>query len=617
MSAPFEVTFAALEAVAELKMVRVRDDIKQQILDRSDIVEVIGEHLQLRSAGARFKALCPFHKEKTPSFIVSPDRQAFHCFGCNVGGDVIKFIQLHESLEFVDALEYLARRIGVRLEWTGGERRSSALWEEQLLQEALEFFHRSLKKAEDPRLRSFLEQRGLGADAVGLFQIGYADPSWDSLIQHFRRKKVEPDRLVKVGLVAQSRPGQYRDWFRDRLMFPILTVSGQVVGFGARALGDDPPKYLNSPETGKFSKGRLLYGLNLAKKAMVEKKVALLAEGYMDVVALHRHGFSNSVASLGTALTVDQARLLKRYVRQCCLVYDGDEAGRKAALRAVDILRDVDFPCRVVQLPEGTDPDDLLSNKGPQALQVLLDEALEAFDFRMEVVCKQEDIGTLAGRRAVARSLGEWILAVPSEIARAEYWGRLADRLKIPVDLLRQEAGRARVKARRTQVGEESSAASPGMEAAPPSQEQMAKQGLVALMLDSSEYVKPIKEFWHSQGGSDPQGDPYDTLIIRAIALFDQKGQVEAQELLQQLDGEGHGHLLSQILLGDPVPENREKALQEYCRQIRYHRLQRQIAAQMERLPQGENGDDPEGLSKWIEQEFELERKRYDLEENA
>jgi len=599
-------------------MARIRDDIKQQILDRSDIAEVIGEHIQLRPAGSRFKALCPFHKEKTPSFIVSPDKQIFHCFGCQTGGDVIKFIQLHENLDFVGALEYLARRVGVRLEWTGEEQPQGAPWEERLLHDAMSYYQQQLKKTEHPDVRSFLKKRGLDANLVARFQIGYADPQWDSLVRYFQRKKVEPEQLVRAGLAAEGTPGQFRDWFRHRLLFPILTLSGQVVGFGGRALGDDPPKYINSPETRKFRKGRLLYGLNLAKKALQEQKTALLAEGYMDVVALHRHGFTHTVASLGTALTEDQARLLKRYVERCFLVYDGDEAGRKAALRAIDVLRDVDLPCRVVSLPDGTDPDDLLSQQGREALDRLVAKAPDAFDFRMEWICRQYDTETLEGRRAVAHSMGGWLLAMPSELARAEYWGRLSERLKTPVHLLQQEVGRTRLRGRRTQLGDEESEKPPALELGPPSRDQLAKQGLVALMLDSSEYVEPVKEFWLSHRRGEADSDPYDKIIDQALTLFEQQGKIEEGELLRRLEAEGCAHLLSRVLLGDPVPENRDKALQEYCRQIRYHRVQRQIALQLQRLGQvGDPRVQDERLAKWIEKEYELERERYRLGENV
>lgn len=594
-------------------MAKVRDDIKQQILDRNDIVEVIGEHLHLHPAGGRFKALCPFHQEKTPSFIVHPDRQLFHCFGCQTGGDVIKFIQLHENLDFVGALEYLARRVGVRLEWTG-EEKSRDFDDHRCLHEAMEYFQQCLFKAENPRLSALLKKRGLTRDLINLFQIGYADPQWDSLISYFKRKKVPLEILAQSGLITSGNASQHRDWFRDRLIFPILTASGQVVGFGGRALGDEMPKYLNSPETGKFHKGKLLYALNLAKKAMKEKKFAILAEGYMDVVALHRHGFTQSVGSLGTALTEDQVRLLKRYVQQCYLVYDGDEAGRKAALRAVDVFRDVDLPCRVVLLPDGTDPDDFLSQEGAARLDALLQQGMEAFDYRLETACREHDVETLEGRRAVARLIGQWIMAVPSEIARSEYWGSLAERIKTPIEALRSDVERIRTKSRSTKL----ETAPEGISMAAlnrPSPVQLAKQGLVALMLEDAQYLKPVKEFWSSLQRDRTANDPYDSLIERVIEVMEKQGLEEAKDIRQLLDGEGHGPLLTQILLGDPVPQNRDKALKDYARQIQQHLIQQRIDSELQNLAQleKEKAENPDDLSGRTRPVYQLEQQRYGL----
>ena len=602
-------------------MAKIRDEVKQRILDRNDIVEVIGEHVSLKQAGARFKALCPFHKEKTASFMVNPERQIFHCFGCGVGGDVIKFIQLHENLDFPGALEYLARRAGIRLEWTGGERSPSA-WDQQLQQDAMEFYCQGLGKETGPRLRSLLKRRGLEEDTLKRFQIGYADPQWESLLEYFGRKGVEPEKLVRCGLAAPGRSAsQYRDWFRDRLLFPIFTVSGQVVGFGGRALDDTPPKYLNSPETEKFQKGRLLYALNLAKKAIGKTRTALLAEGYMDVVALHRHGFTHSVGGLGTALTIDQARLLKRYAERCVLVYDGDEAGRKAALRATDIFRDVDLPCRVVQLPEGVDPDDLLSQEGAAGLQRLVDGAPEAFEYRLAVVCGQCDLNALEGRRKAARELGRWILEVPSEMARAEYWQRLSDRLGAPVHTLQREVrGRTPGRVRRTRLEGDPEASGPEARPVEPlTQAQLAKLGLAALLLDSAEFAEPIRAFWTGLDRSDSAGDLLDPLVDRLVALHHRKkpGKAGPEALRRQLEEDGFGEPLARIFAGDPLPENRQKAFEQYCQQIRYHQLQQKIARQLEHLKENDQKNNPEFQSDWMKQEFRLEQERYSLDGSA
>lgn len=600
-------------------MARIRDDVRQQIIDRSDIVEVIADHVHLIKSGSRFKALCPFHKEKTPSFTVDPDKQMFYCFGCQTGGDVLKFIQLQENLDFVGALEFLGRRCGVRLEWTGKNAPERTQWDHGLLQEALDYYQEQLKKNQSEKITAVLKKRGLSRELVEIFQIGYADPSWDSLLDYFRKRGVEPERLKKVGLVAEKN-GRYRDWFRDRLLFPILTAGGQVVGFGGRAFEDVQPKYLNSPESGRFQKGRLLYALNLARKAMGEKKYGLLAEGYMDVVTLHSFGFTHSVGSLGTALTLEQARVLKRYIKMCYLVYDGDSAGRKAAARAVDIMRDADLPCRIICLPDGDDPDDFLHREGPESFQQLIDQAVDGFDYRLASACQQHGADNLEGRRAVAAEIGQWILAVPSEIAKTEYWGRLSECLKTPVHALMKEVRRMKVRPAQSALSGE--AAEPaGADSAPlpkPGREQLAKYGLAALLLEESRWVPQVRKFWKELDQEEEEDrDESGQLIERILALYEQNPEQEPEQIRGQLEDDGLGQLVTRILMGDPVPENREKAFQEYCRVIRYHQLQQRIARQTAALQSAGEQSETDGLFQHISKRNQLEKERYGLGERG
>lgn len=598
-------------------MAKIRDDNKQAILERTDIVDLIGEYLRLQQAGSRFKALCPFHKEKTPSFVVSPERQMFHCFGCGAGGDAIKFVQMQENLDFVGALEFLGRRVGIHVEWSGEDKVSGTAVEARLLQEALEFFHQRLKKGDNPRVQELLKRRGLTQEAVNLFQIGYADPQWNSLIEHFQRKKVPPQQLTDAGLATSGSGGKGNvvDWFRDRLIFPIFSVSGQVVGFGGRSLGDEHPKYLNSPEKGKFKKGRLLYALNLARKAMMEKKAALLAEGYMDVVALHRHGFTHGVGSLGTALTLEQVQLLKRYVERCYLVYDGDSAGKKAALRAIDLFRDADLPCRVVTLPEGTDPDDFLSQRGAREFQLLLDQAPEAFDYRLEAVTKQHDLKSVEGRQAAARNMGAWIVASPSAVARSGYWAKLADCLNLPQQVLIEEMESVRRTRRKTRIQEkeEEDAAPKGL--SKPSQAQLAKQGLLALVFEAPEFAPPAVEFWNGlKRDLQDEDDPVDPLLDRLAAWCAERQAFRPEPFREKMEKEGFSEVLARVLVGEPVPANRKKAFDEYCQTIRYHLVQQRIARQLKQLrEQEEGGADSKFSREWTRQAYQLEQERYGL----
>jgi len=593
-------------------MAKIRDDIKQQILDRSDIVDVIGEHLHLKPAGSRFRALCPFHKDSDPSFYVNPERQMFHCFGCGTGGDVIKFIQLQENLDFVGALEYLGRRIGVRVEWTGGDRAESA-WDHRILEEAVDFFYQNLKRRPSADLKEVLERRGLDDETITRFQIGFATLSWDDLIEHFQRKGIEPEKLERVGLAAPNKQGGYRNWFRNRLMFPILTASGQVVGFGGRALDDSPAKYLNSPESSRFKKGRLLYALDQAKKALREQKTVLLAEGYMDVVALHRFGFTNSVGNLGTALTTEQVRLLKRYVSSCYVVYDGDAAGRKAALRSLEMFRNEDLPCRVVELPEGQDPDDYLSAHGREAMEQLIDRAREGFDFLADQMCQGKTLDQLEDRRQVVRQLGAWIGEVPSKMARAEYWSRLSNILDTPVEILQQEAGLNRKKKRRTShEGAPEQGSDPVPVQSPPDQEQLAKETLTGLLLEKPEMGQSIKEGLETLP-ADEAPDAWDRALSQALEIRLKEPSMGSEQLAHQLMEQGFEQQISRVMTGDPVPKDSKKAVQQCLGVLRNQRLQRQIARQLKSLENGEASDDPGFSAEWTARAYELEKERYNL----
>lgn len=592
-------------------MARISERVKQEILDRADIAEIVGEHVQLQRRGNRMIALCPFHKEKTPSFHVNSERNLFHCFGCKASGDVIKFIQMHENLDFVAALEYLARRVGVQIEWEGGEQQER-FWDEKIISEALEFYRNSLNRCEDPRIHKLLEKRGLTRELIQLFQIGYADPAWDSLIKHFERKKVEPERLEKMGLARKNKTGKYNDWFRDRLLFPIFSISGQVVGFGGRALGDDNPKYLNSPESGKFNKGRLLYSVHLARKHFGESRTALLAEGYMDVIALYNHGFKNAVGCLGTALTVEQARLLKRYVGKVYIVYDGDEAGKKAALRATEIMRDADLPCRVVQLPSGTDPDDYLSLKGAGEFQALVDQALEGFDYRMETVCSESDLSKVEDRRKVVASLGPWIEQIRSEMLREDCWRRLSDKLRTSVETLKRESSLSTKRKRKTTSGQEDDEVEESPRPVVKTQEQLAKEGLLALLMQDNKYWKLVRDFWFNEAPQDEEPDELSGVIDRVLEIFESEGPIGADPLWRRLDEEGTGKEAIAVLFGEPLPENREKAFREYCRQIRYHRIQKQIRRELGRLKQLDQ--QPEAIEELKKSNLhQLEKERYSL----
>lgn len=337
-----------------------RDEI-EEVRDRLDIVDVIGDYLRLRRTGKNYRALCPFHSEKTPSFYVSPERQTWHCFGCGKGGDVFSFVMEQEGLSFPETLRLLADRAGVTLTQRGNERRTRDLYD--VMEEAHAFYRAQMQSSGGEAARRYLLKRGIDARSVMQFELGWAPPGWDALKRHFSGKGVTLRQAMEAGLMVEGDRGAY-DRFRGRILFPIKDVRGRVIAFGGRIMSGEGAKYINSPESPIYSKRSSLYLLNEAKKTMREKNRAILVEGYMDALKLQMGGFPETAATLGTSLTEEQAALLKRFSEQCYICYDADVAGQEAAIRSMYLLQRAGLDIRVVSLPEGMDPDDLMGSEG-------------------------------------------------------------------------------------------------------------------------------------------------------------------------------------------------------------------------------------------------------------
>ncbi len=400
-------------------------DVVRQIKERLDIVELVGDYVVLRKVGRQFQGLCPFHKEKTPSFYVSPERQSYHCFGCGAGGDVFSFLMAQEGLDFPEARRILAQRAGVPLaEYSGAKPRQGG----EALAEAQEFFLENLRGAGGEIPRNYLQRRKVPREMWDAFGLGWALPSWDALGRRLRDRGVDLREAERVGLLVPGDRGAY-DRFRGRVIFPIRDVAGRLVAFGGRLVDGEGAKYINSPEGEHFRKRETLYLLSVAKRAMREKGRSLLVEGYMDALRLHGAGFSEAVASLGTALTEEQADLLLRFAPRCFICYDSDGAGQEAALRGMYILARRGLDVRVVMLPAGKDPDELLSAEGGAALFArALEEALPLVACHLALRRKQLEDPTL--RNAAVREI-ESALAPLSSVEVAPYVPQLAAAFRV------------------------------------------------------------------------------------------------------------------------------------------------------------------------------------------
>ncbi|MEW5865863.1 MAG: DNA primase [Bacillota bacterium] len=418
------------------------EDALDEVRAKSDIVEVVSEYVALKPAGKTYKGLCPFHVEKTPSFTVSREKQLFYCFGCGAGGDVFSFVMKAENVSFSEAAKLLAERAGVPLQGEVSQETREARERRRLLYEineaACKYFQTTLlESSEAAEARAYLRKRGLSREVVERFRLGYALPSWDGALKALTRSGLSREALLAAGLVV---PGKDRDncydRFRARLMFPISDASGRVIGFGGRVLDDSTPKYLNSPETALFTKGRNLYGLHLAKDAIRKDSLAVIVEGYMDAITCHEHGFGNVVASLGTALTKDQARVVSRYASQVVIAYDADAAGAAATIRGMEILAGAGLGVRVATLPSGEDPDSTLRKIGRDALSRALSNARSLLDYKLHVVVSRADRARIDGKVEAAREVARVLAQVESAVERAEYARKAARDLEVSEDAL-------------------------------------------------------------------------------------------------------------------------------------------------------------------------------------
>lgn len=451
-----------------------------EIKERLDIVDVISSYVPLKKAGRNYKALCPFHSEKTPSFVVFPDTQSWHCFGaCNTGGDIFTFIMRRENLEFGEALRLLAERAGVSLEpRREGEEVAGKLRDRlrTINQLAAEYFHYLLLHSpEGVRARDYLDKRGISEQTREVFQLGYARDEWQALGQYLTSKGYSWSDLLEAGLVLERKEGGYYDRFRGRLIFPIRDVQGYVVGFGARALGDMQPKYLNSPQTALFDKSGVLYGIDQAKTAIREQGFVVIVEGYMDVLMAHQHGRKNVVASMGTALTEKQVRVIKKLTKKLVLALDADAAGDQATIRGLEIAKEVmdhravpvptwrgliryedqlDAEIRVVTLPPGQDPDEVIRENAAN-WDALIAGALPVVEYYLQSIVSKFDLESPKDKVAAAREVLPLIKEIGSPVERAHYLQKLARMLRVDERMLQQEMESKRVAPRDVETGAE------------------------------------------------------------------------------------------------------------------------------------------------------------------
>ena len=558
---------------------RYSDDIIEEVRMKNDIVDVVSQYVKLNKRGSTYFGLCPFHNEKTPSFSVTPAKQMYYCFGCGAGGNVFNFVMEYENYTFGEALKHLADRAGVQLpkiEYSGeakkkAERRAALLEINKL---AAGYFYYQLRRESGRQAHEYLTGRGLSEETIRKFGLGYSDKYSDDLYKYLKSKNYSDELLRDSGLFnVDERRGMY-DKFWNRVIFPIMDVNNRVIGFGGRVMGDGKPKYLNSPETVVFDKSRNLYGLNRARTS--RKPYFLLCEGYMDVISLHQAGFTNAVASLGTALTAGHASLIKRYVKEVYLTYDSDEAGTRAALRAVPILREAGISAKVVRMDPYKDPDEFIKNLGAEEYEKRIHAARNGFMFSLEMLEKQYDMNSPEGKTDFFKEVSRRLLEFEDELERNNYIEAVATAYRVSRESLEKmvakmavNAGMARPVARPKRAeGSEKKQKEDGI--------LTSQKALLTWMIDDDRLFDQISQYISP-------GD-FTESLYRTVAelLYEQRkqGALNPAKILNHFtEEEDHreaASLFNTRIKELKTKEEREQALQETILRVKSYSIEHQ-----------------------------------------
>ncbi|MDO4869621.1 MAG: DNA primase [Bacillota bacterium] len=572
-------------------------NIVDEIKSRCNIVDVIGRVVSLKKAGSNYKGLCPFHNEKTPSFVVSETKQIFKCFGCGESGDVISFVEKYYNLDFKGAAEMLAREYGIDISGSFTDQgNKKELY--NINREAAIFFFKSLRAGDNPGL-AYMKKRGLSRETLRVFGIGYADENWTSLTDYLTGKGFDHKTLLDLGLVSRSDKGRYYDKFRGRVIFPIINTAGDIIGFGGRIIGEGEPKYLNSQETRIFQKKNNLYGLNLAKNYVNKEDSIILVEGYMDVVSLYQAGIKNVSASLGTALTSNQASLIKRFTRNVVLSYDADNAGQNAADRGLDILYDEGLKASVLKVPEGKDPDEFVKKNGRRAFAQLIADAVPAGDFKINRIKSKYDLSKDQERSACIEEMVQ-MLAGLKPVDADIYAAKIADDLGVSeAAVKRQLDGIKDGNAQRSQRYRRSEADQPVKDTI----SQVEKTLLKLIIIDRQYGTFPEGLEEHIFTSAAGAG-----MYKAVMQIEDKEHTLSADMLSSSIDPEYLGQL--DEVMEVVVPAGKERQTYDECmRFIRTVELQRKADDISNQLEMGEGILSDEDSDRLIKELVDIQKK--------
>ncbi len=558
---------------------QIPEELIDDLRHRVDIVEVIGEHVNLKKRGQNYVGLCPFHSEKTPSFVVSPQKQIYHCFGCGKGGNIFSFLMEKDGLAFPEVVSLLAERYGVILpkqEVSPAKAKQESLRKHyyHINELASGYYQQQLHKPEAREPLEYLKKRGLRQDELEKFLLGYTPPGWDHLSRFLLKKGVKEKELILLGLAVKTKKGNIIDRFRNRIIFPIADDRGRVVGFGGRVMDDTQPKYLNSPDTPLYNKSKHLYALNHAKGSIRTNDQAIIMEGYMDVITAHQNGIDNAVGALGTALALQQALLLMRYTYNILVCFDADAAGQKAALRGMDLLQQQGCQVAVITIPEGKDPDEYIKEKGKERFTGLVGKAQSLLEYKLIKALESHSIDTVAGKIKIVQSLVPDIQRIQSPVTRQVFIQMIAERLNLPEPAIYAEVRKGALTRSGERKYEKTVSEEKGTTGAPKNAAEKAQRLLIRLAITYTETVDKI-ESW---GGETLFGSKLLKEIYRAHYLIRQSGHnIKANDLVSLLEDRKSQELLTEILLEDEVPKDWKKIFVDCLTLLKIEHINKQI----------------------------------------
>lgn len=559
------------------------DELIEEVRSRSDIVDVIGSYVNLKHKGNSYSACCPFHHEKTPSFHVSREKQMYHCFGCGVGGNVFTFLMEHENMTFPEAVEELAGKAGVALpERSMSKDEQKRADERTKIKEmnkiAAGYFHYLLKTDHGTAALAYLTNRGLTDETITKFGLGYSDKFSDDLYKYLKSKGYKDEEMIKAGLIKVDEKYGPSDRFWNRVMYPIIDPNNRVIGFGGRVMGEGTPKYINSQDTPVFDKSRNLYGLNLAKKS--KRKGIIFCEGYMDVISMHQAGFDNAVASLGTALTVGQVNLIKRYTDRVYLAYDSDEAGTKAALRALQIMREFDMPARVISLKPYKDPDELIQNDGKEAFEKRIEEAVSGIMFEIDILEHNYNQNDPQERTEFQKEAAKCLSKIMDPLERDNYIKSVSEKYNIDSKTLKETvtaygaAGAGKV---------DTSIFRPPERRGSPEEEKEKQQlkterVLITWLINDNELIPVIKEILTPEDFTDTV---YNGVVRLIYEQYDAKGKVEPAVIMNHFESKEEHEKVSSIMQQDfgveIMSDEKSGAITDLVKRIKRKSIQKKI----------------------------------------